>query len=221
MLQEHFHQMLESHVGKKLQLKINNNRSTMLSVRMRQDLAEVSLHKMFLDAPQNVMDALKCYLKGDIRVLSPSIKAFIRQGVTGLHYPHTSPLHVDGKVYHLKKLYDLVNDEYFNQRLQLDITWFQRKIVPRSKVTFGLYSDPFKLIKINGVLDRIDVPEYFVSFVIYHEMLHHTCPGYVDKNGIHHMHTREFKDREKEFRYFYKAQGWIHKNRSRFFENSY
>ena len=68
---------LEDSSGIKLKLRINDNRSTMLSVKWEPDGAKVSLHRIFLDAPRNVMDALACYLKREDRIIAPTVKAFI------------------------------------------------------------------------------------------------------------------------------------------------
>jgi hypothetical protein len=210
-------QVLENASGKKLKLKINNNRSTMVSVRWESDLTRVSLHQMFLDAPKNVMEALACYIKGDDRVLAPSIKAFIQNQLTQLHYPSPANLKTAGNHFNLQELYDKVNAEYFEGRVNLSITWFGKERQPRSKIALGLYYDPMKLIKINRILDHADIPEYLISFVIYHEMLHHVCPAYVDAKGINQVHTREFKARETQFKDFERAQEWLRKHLNRFF----
>lgn len=62
---------LESLVGKKLAIRINNNRSTLLSVKWEPYVTRVSLHHMFLEAPKPVQTALVSYIRRDTRVLSP------------------------------------------------------------------------------------------------------------------------------------------------------
>ena len=57
------HASLEKGSEAKVQLKINNNRSTMLSVRWEPDCTKVSLHQMFLNAPTNIMQDLACYVR--------------------------------------------------------------------------------------------------------------------------------------------------------------
>lgn len=204
---------LEATSGMKLQVKINDNRSTMLSVRWEPDCAKVSLHRMFLQAPSNVMEALACYLRGKEKSLAPSIKAFIEDNVKKLDYSHLldrSKLTSQGTYYDLQKIYDKLNEEYFKKQLKLSITWFgkpsQRN---RSRVTFGLYYDPLKLVKVNRLLDSPAFPNYLVSYVVYHEMLHHVCPSYIDETGLHRIHSKEFKEHETQFRYFKLAQDWI------------
>lgn len=220
-----FQEQLESCTGKKLRLKINDNRSTMLSVKWEPDCTKVSLHRMFLQAPQNVMQALACYLKGEHKQIAPTIKAYIENHLQQLDYSHEldlSKLQPKGHVYDLQEIYHEINHEYFDDPLKLFITWFgegNRKSCKR--LTFGLYHDPLRLIKINRLLDNTYFPDYFVAYVIYHEMLHYVHPAYVDEKGQKHIHSKEFKEREKKFRYFKHAQEWIRENQNYLFHASY
>jgi hypothetical protein len=134
------------------------------------------------------------------------------------HELDKSRLIVQGDIYNLKEMMGEINREYFSNDLTLQITWFGKKYQHnRSQVTFGLYHEPLKLIKINRFLDNKKVPDYLVNYVIYHEMLHHVCPSYYDEDGRHKIHNKEFKKRETDFRFFSKAQDWIKKNKERLF----
>lgn len=216
-------QKLENSSGLKLKLKINDNRSTMLSVKWEPDCAKVSLHRMFLQAPQNVMDALACYLSKQDKVMAPSVKAFIEDNLKNLDYSSKvdrSKLHTQGNVYNLQKVYEGINDEYFEGSLNLAITWFGKPIVSnRSRITLGLYYDSLKLIKVNRLLDNPSFPDYLVSYVVYHEMLHHVSPPYFDSKGHHHIHSREFKEKERLFRHYHLAEKWIAEHRKTLFYN--
>lgn len=208
--------------GKRVEVKINDNHSTMLSVKWEPECTKVSLHRMFLKAPQNIMEELACYLKREDRIISPSVKAFIEDNLKEMDYSHTlkkEKLYQQGTVYNLKKIYDDLNAEYFQNKLNLLITWFG-KYGPRnrSRVTFGLYHDPLKLIKIHRLLDTPSFPNYFVAYVVYHEMLHAVCPAYVDEKGQNRVHSREFKEKEAQFRYYHLAQRWIKEHQANLFD---
>lgn len=217
-----FQEKLEIHAGIKLQLKINDNRSTMLSVKWSPDGTRVSLHRMFLKAPANIMKALACYLKREHKSLAPSIKAYIEDNLQKIDYSYQldlNKLQTKGEFFDLKKTYEEVNKDYFNDQLKLYITWFGKAQRSSSnRITFGLYHDPLKLIKISRLLDQQHFPDYFVSYIIYHEMLHHVCPAFVDEKGMKHIHSRNFKEREREFRYYQLAQEWIKNNQKYLFE---
>ena len=67
------------------------------------------------------------------------------------------------------------------------------------------------------MLDNPTFPDYVVAYVVYHEMVHHVIPSYYDANGNHHIHSKEFKQKEAKFRHYALAQGWIKKNVANFF----
>lgn len=216
-----FQERLENSSGRKLKLKINDNRSTMLSIKWEPGGAKVSLHRMFLEAPNNVMDALACYIRQEETIIGPTVKAFIENSIQNLNYSHEldkSKLYSQGHVYNLLKIYNDLNLEYFKSQLDLNITWFGKPLQKAgSRVTFGLYYDQIRLIKVNRLLDSPSFPDYFVSYVVYHEMLHNVCPSYYDDSGQHHIHSKEFKAKEAEFKHYDLAKAWIKKNHSSFF----
>lgn len=212
---------LERNSGKKLKLKINDNRSTMLSVKWEPDCTLVSLHRMFLTAPENIMQELACYLRSQSKI-TPIVKAFIEDNIKKLDYSHTvdpEKLHIQGNVYNLQNIYNDLNHEYFQGKLNLHITWFGKNSQRnRSRVIFGLYHDPLRLIKIHRMMDSPAYPDYLISFVVYHEMLHHVSPSYVDDKGLKRVHSKEFKKLESQFRHFDLAQEWIRERHACFFD---
>jgi hypothetical protein len=168
---------------------------------------------MFLEAPRNIMEELACYIQKEKQTMPSTIKVFIDDNIKTLDYSNrvdTEKLCTQGSAYNLKKIYDHLNVDYFESTLPLNITWFgQYNQRSRSRVTFGLYHDPLKLIKVHRLLDTPAVPDYVVHYVVYHEMLHYVCPAYRDEKGMQRIHNKEFKKREKEFRYYGLAQEWI------------
>lgn len=222
-MQEPFQEYLQRLLGSKLLLKINDNRSTMLSVKWEPDCTKVSLHRIFMNAPQNVMEGLACYLNRKNEVIPKTVRHFIEEKIKTLDYSHAldrSKLCTEGECFNLKSLYHGVNKEYFGNQLDLLITWFGKqrlKSKTSSRITLGLYHDQLKLIKINRFLDKRIIPEFLVSFVIYHEMLHYVCPSYIDKKGIHRIHSKEFKEKEEKFRYINDVKSWIEKNQMKLF----
>jgi hypothetical protein len=208
--------------GKNLRVKINDNYSTMLSVKWKPKCTEVSLHRMFLDAPKNIMQELACYIRQESQIISPKVKAFIEDNLKKLDYSHTidpGKLFHQGNVYNLRKIYDEINQEYFQNKLNLHITWFGKPNQKnKTRVTFGLYHEPLRLIKIHRLMDTPSIPYYVIKYVIYHEMLHHVCPAYVDERGLHHVHPAAFKKEEVKFRHYDLAQTWIKEHQAYLFD---
>ena len=222
MVQEQIHSLLETQSGKKLNLRFNNNRSTMLSVRWEPDHVRVSLHRMFLEAPQNVMDELACYLGGTKRAVPKGVKQFMETQMQEMDYSKKidrQKLASKGVIYDLEEIYNQINRDYFEGAVDLSITWYGKPVRrTRTSVNFGLYESTLKLVKIHRLLDNPIIPDYFVEFVVYHEMLHHVCPPYYDQNGVHRIHSPEFKEREKQFRYHRLAKEWLEANKRIFFQ---
>ena len=118
-------------------------------------------------------------------------------------------LRTQGKIYDLQALYESVNAEYFDAKLDLRITWFGRGVVPRTRILFGSYDHRNRLVKINRFLDKKEVPEHFVRYIIYHEMLHHVLPPIRGKNGRRSIHHSQFKQREKAFGEYSLARNFL------------
>lgn len=202
-------------------LKVNNNRSTMVSVKWEPDRTKVSLHQMFLDAPRTIMDDLACYIRKDHEEISPLVRAYIEDNLKKFDYSRAldaKKLVVRGEFYNLKELYDEINRDYFNSSLNLQITWFGTPRKRRgNKVNLGFYHDTTRLIKINRLMDKPEFPKFVIAYVIYHEMLHYVCPAYFDERGRHQIHSKEFKKLEEEFADFQKANEWIQSNEAALF----
>ena len=92
--------------------------------------------------------------------------------------------------------------------------------IPRPKVlhwspkvnhsTMGSYNIREDILMINSGLDRRDVPEYVLDFVMYHELLHKVLG--VKTSGSRRMsHTKEFRELEKAHPYYEQAQAFIQK----------
>ncbi|SCA64384.1 hypothetical protein AB751O23_BL_00080 [Chlamydiales bacterium SCGC AB-751-O23] len=215
-----FQAFLEQLVGKEILLKINQNKSTYLSVSYPKDSAiKASIHKVFLDAELSVIQALAKYLKGSRNKKNFSlIKAFVHR-IDGLEGRTTSKalpaLHTDGEAYDLKEILASVLKFYFNdQDLGLEITWYtpkrKRRLTWSAKqsVTFGEYHAPLKLIKINSLIDNWEVPKIFVNFIVYHEILHNIYPPKVNERGHSQIHHKEFREAEKKFLFYDEIIYW-------------
>ena len=126
-----------------------------------------------------------------------------------------------GELYDLKTIYDTINQAYFEGKLELEITWFgsaQRKARRHRKL--GLYCFRTKLIKIHRLLDQKHFPPYFISYVVYHEMLHSVCPPVKARRGRYQIHHSDFKQKEREFVEYDKAKRWEEENKRLFFQHS-
>jgi predicted SprT family Zn-dependent metalloprotease len=209
-----FESRLARYLDHPLQYRVTQNRSTMLRLLIGKKL---SLHEMFLKAPDDILAAIAAYVKNPFA----SRKSLHNQQLRDYIHAHLDtyvdsakerPLVVrnQGRVYNLQALMESIHKEYFSGELELVITWFKSRGA-RRRILFGKYEQDRRLIKINDYLDKSSVPEYFVRFVIYHEMVHHIVPG-VMKRCRRSVHGAEFKQVERQFREYDKARLWERKN---------
>jgi len=185
-------------------LVMNENHSTFLSVlRKGRKQVKLSLHKFFLYANDWVIEAIVDYsVKRNSNALV-ILRTFINEHFKDADYSDkikNKNLCTKGNHYDLRVIYSRVNSAYFENKLNLSFTWFKKPTYRNFRsLTFGSYSRPLKLIRMNALLDIPEVPSYFLDFVMYHEMLHEVCAPTIDKLGRSRVHTKEFRMREKLF----------------------
>ena len=74
-----------------------------------------------------------------------------------------------GKVYDLSEMFDRLNARYFDGALERPLlSWSQKK----ARRILGHHDRVYETITISKSLDSAQVPEWFVEFILYHEMLH-------------------------------------------------
>jgi len=205
----HLRDYFQRAAGNPVSLFITDNSTSMVSVRERRKTVVVRLHRMFLDAGEEVIAEIAKFLKRR-KGKTPLLRKFLRQNSHRIKKssPRKTTVKTEGKYHKLDEIFDSLNNEYFGGRISSAITWGAMN--PRYAVrkrTLGSYSRHVNIIRINPVLDRKNVPRYFMEFVVYHEMLHADI-GLCEKNGRRQVHSKEFKAREKLFRHYAKATAW-------------
>ncbi|HEY2811622.1 MAG TPA: hypothetical protein VGJ00_09575 [Rhabdochlamydiaceae bacterium] len=129
-----------------------------------------------------------------------------------------SPTTTLGEHYDLQSIYEKLNARYFNDQLDLNITWFgspHRKV--KAQRILGLFDFQSRLIKIHRLLDHPRFPPYFISYIVYHEMLHSVLPPLRKIRGRRAVHHGKFKEREKVFADYERARDFEKQNHKLFF----
>jgi hypothetical protein len=113
-----------------------------------------------------------------------------------------------GTVYDLDAIFAWLNERYFSDPIQKPVlTWSAKKTYR----ILGHHDATHDHITISKSLDSLDVPQYVVEYVVFHEMLHiHHPTRHV--NGRRYNHTAAFKRDEAKFAYFEEAERWIERN---------
>jgi hypothetical protein len=199
----------EDRVGRRVSLVITGNSTTMLSVRVHHDVLRVRLHRMFLEADSQVIGEIVSFLKSR-RGRMPLFRKFLRDRREHLRNksPNRVSIQTAGKVYDLGELYRGINEEYLGGMVTAAITWGTRSSrTSARKRTLGSYNERSHTIRINPLLDKKNVPAYFIAFIVYHEMLH-AALGVALQGTRRNIHSREFRRREKLFKEYEKAAAW-------------
>ena len=110
-----------------------------------------------------------------------------------------------GEVYDLDRMFAKLNRRYFDGAIpKPTITWSQR----RTRSILGHHDHIYDSITISKTLDSKDIPEWFVEYILYHEMLHIIHPARLI-NGRRYYHTSAFRQDERKFPYYEQSQKWL------------
>jgi hypothetical protein len=188
------------------------------TIRIRSGKVYVRISDIFKDAPLNVHRALAFILVSKLlskaapdlhervyreyaytpKVLRASDLARRRRGRKMISSSR-------GTVYDLEKIFRRINRRYFDNKLEKPtLTWSQR----RTKRILGHHDSVHDTITISKTLDARDVPEWFVEYIVYHEMLHIKHPAKL-VNGRRYYHTTAFRNDERQFDYYEEAMEWL------------
>jgi hypothetical protein len=193
-------------------LSVTDNRRQMISLDHRGTVLFARVHHMFLDAPVPVQEALARYLVEGDRVSSGVVTRFIDDNAYRIRACRAvvTPLITQGDHHDLLTLSQKVNEKYFGGAVDALLTWGKRTrpaADTRRSIKLGSYSAVERLIRVHPVLDRPWVPRYFVSYILYHEMLHHVIPS-SHGPGRRLLHPPAFLARERLFRDYERSLVW-------------
>jgi hypothetical protein len=192
-------------------LSITDNRHSIITHRVQRGVLHARIHHMFLDAPALVVDALVRYVTRGDRDASATLGDHIdANGFRLARRKRNAPLVAKGKHHDLLELFGGLNERYFGGTIHALVTWGKRpttKTKCRRTIKLGSYSAVDRLIRVHPALDQKWVPRYFVAYIVYHEMLHHVIPGSRGLGRVN-LHPPEFKERERQFRYFERSLEW-------------
>lgn len=205
-LKDYFEKM----TGKPISLILTDNVTSLLSIRRKGNLVSVRMHWMFLNAGDEVIREITGFIKAR-RGRTPHIRKFISENQTCLKKiePNSRQARIctQGRFHNLREIFDGLNNEYFRGEITASITWRRGNARAVKKRTLGSYSRHTNTILINSFLDRRNVPNYFIRYVVYHEMLHSSIEEKME-NGRRSVHTSEFRKHERLFKDYEKATSW-------------
>jgi SprT-like family len=100
----------------------------------------------------------------------------------------------------LLPIFDHLNDTYFGGLLVAGIGW-RNLSLKQEEVIYGECHFEERFIKINTILKDAEVPDYFLEYVVYHEMCHLMYhPSVATTEGHDNPeHNARFKSIEKRY----------------------
>ena len=198
---------------------ITDNRRTMLSWRKSMNgMCRVRMHHMFVDAPQEVLDAIRRAIHGD-----ESQRTLVREFIAQNQDSVRSACPVDARArrrslrpvgfkYDLREIHADVNRRFFHGESKAAVTWGSaiQKNAARS-LRFGSYNPEANVITISRRLNARGIPKYLIEYIMFHEILHEIIGISRSPSGRRRMHTSEFRRRERQFPQLQKAKEFMKK----------
>ena len=163
-------------------------------------LAEILLSKLFRrPVPPASNDRYRRYLnRRDVRRSLDLIRQI--RGRKQVEHPQ-------GHLYNLEQMFEELNFRYFfGLMARPRLGWSPNA----SRTLLGHYDPSHNAIVLSRILDRPDTPRLAVEYVLYHEMLHLVHPA--EHRGARRcVHTRAFKEAEKQFEHLKEAKALLKK----------
>ena len=205
---------LELLTAVKMRVNITDNSSTMMNLKDcgEDEPAELRVHHMFLSGGPEVLRALADWILGrrprkSSRLLDDFIEA--HQHLVRTRRGRLACLATQGVRHDLQRLYDEVNAVHFDGEVDVPITWGRMPGARRRhSIRLGSYTPEDHLVRIHPHLDQEFVPEYFVRYIVFHEMLHAYVGFETTPSGRRNVHTATFYRLERQYPEYERAIAW-------------
>jgi predicted metal-dependent hydrolase len=189
--------------------------SLVLTIRRREDVVLVRFSDLLRRAPLPVLEGAAALLLARVyrrRAPKSLVKPYLEYARSGRTRERMNRMRrgrvrlaangARGEHFDLHKLFEELNAKYFQGRLERPhIGWSARGWQRQ----FGCYDPGPNQILLNRRMDRPNVPQCAVEYVLFHEMLHVKHP--TRRSGCSLVsHSREFRAEEKRFAEFESAR---------------
>jgi hypothetical protein len=206
-------------------VSFQENSSTMVSRTGLDSRAVLRLHRIFLDAPEDLLkDIVRCFFSRLDRRRARSVRARLKDYVEihrGEILRPLSPARLlppAGRVFDLGEILEQVSGRYFPEVDRVEIAW-SRQVLRRLMGKWIQNPEPLpNLVLINRLLDAPQVPGFYLEFLVFHELLHEEIP--CQRTGgrwVHH--PPDFRARERQFPEYTRARDWERRNIDRLYRN--
>jgi hypothetical protein len=210
-----FGRELTACLGRPVRVVYGRARQTPVQVQPDTEvLLHVRLHEFFAAAPMSVVADLGRWIAAGRRARKASTRldTWIADRLEELPAPAArhAPLRATGRCYDLQRLRDAVILDHVPELAATPpaVTWGRRS---RSRgvhsLDLGTFDLDSRIVRLHPVLDHPAVPEFFVRFVLFHELLHTALPWDTTESRPRH-HPPEFRARERRHPDYRQAEAW-------------
>ena len=189
-------------------------------IKLENDVLQVRMSDMLESAPVDVHEALaeillaKLYRRPCSRTANDRYRRYlnrrdVRQNLDRVRQERGRKLVEDpkGEHYNLEEIFEELNFRYFFGLMARPAIGWSRQA---SRTMLGHYDPSHNTIVLSRILDRRGTPRLAVEYVLFHEMLHLRYPA--EHNGTRRcVHTRAFKEAEKQFERLLEAKELLKK----------
>jgi len=221
MGEDEFKSRLAALIRGPVTIVLTHNRSSLINVLEKSGVYEARIQHAFRAADRRVMKALAAFINRPDKRSRRIIDEFMQENAPLFEQMGRSPQRImrhktRGRFRDLAKVLAKVRKEYGLKIPGVKITWAPP---PRSgkgrSIKFGSWCKDTRTVSVHPYLDSPEAPDYFVEYIVYHELLHAVFPPFPGENGRRTVHGPEFKRRERKFKQFKEALAF----ESRFFES--
>lgn len=189
------------------------------TVRLRKEIAHVRVSDVLRDAPNAVMEGIAAILLARLykrrvpldmqrEYRSYAASALLSSGMRRLRQKRARNRGTASQgIWHdLNMLYDRLNGEYFGGEMRRPrLAWSARAW----RRQLGCFDGALGQILLNRRLDREDVPEFAVEYVLYHEMLHQKHPLRLVAHCRLQSHSPAFRREERCYAHYERAARFL------------
>jgi predicted metal-dependent hydrolase len=210
---EHLYQSLDE----RIHVEFYPYSSIKHTVRKREGIIFMRISDLFVDAPSRVLVAIGKILlakidnkeipRGDKKIYDHYINSdTLQKKASDMMKKRKRSLRIlSGTHYNLHHSFQRVNATYFHNEMEKPIlTWSTRK----AKRTLGKYDPQRDAVIISRALDSPVIPEEFLDFIMYHELLHKKH-GILNTGSQRRVHTPAFKKDEQKFENYEKMRAFL------------
>jgi hypothetical protein len=199
---------LATRLQRTVEVKYCRSRTMPLHVEDGDELLRVRMHRFFAQATDDVRESMAKWITVGKRAHKACavLDAWIDARLEELPLPKIT-VRTRGVMHDLEELAEgLFGDEFaldFARRPRPAVSWGRRqKSSARRTLMLGSYNARSNLVRVHPVLDQPLVPDWYVRFILFHEILHAVIPS------RHVHHTPAFRRRERSYRDFARARAW-------------